>query len=190
MEVGTLRLKVGLAEMLKGGVIMDVTNAEQAKIAEDAGAVAVMALERVPSDIRRDGGVARMSPVKLTAQLSAEEVDRLFQATRDTLVEWRDRLRAEAGEGFPEKVTAFRPEMAVHGRYGKPCPSCGSRVQRIVYAENETNYCPRCQTGGKLLADRSLSRLLKEDWPRTVDELEHRQAARSAGLMPSNPMSL
>lgn len=123
---------------------------------------------------------AGMSPVRLTAQLTDEEVERLFKATVDTLVEWRDRLREEAGEAFPEGVTAFREEMAVHGRYGKPCPRCGSKVQRIVYAENETNYCPKCQTGGKLLADRSLSRLLKEDWPKTVDELENLKAEHRA----------
>jgi len=123
---------------------------------------------------------AGMSPVKLTSQLTDEEVERLHRATVDTLSEWRDRLRAEAGEGFPEKVTAFREGMAVHGRFGQPCPGCGSKVQRIVYAEGETNYCPRCQTGGKLLSDRSLSRLLKDDWPRTMDELENRQAARGA----------
>ncbi|HYV49913.1 MAG TPA: DNA-formamidopyrimidine glycosylase family protein [Myxococcaceae bacterium] len=123
---------------------------------------------------------AGMSPVKLTAQLTDEEVERLFRATVDTLIEWRDRLREEAGEEFPEGVTAFREEMAVHGRYGKPCPRCGAKVQRIVYAENETNYCPRCQTGGKLLADRSLSRLLKEDWPKTVDELENLKAEHRA----------
>ncbi len=118
---------------------------------------------------------ARLSPVKLTAQLSAEETARLFEATRRTLTEWTDRLRQETGEGFPEKVTAFREGMAVHGRFGKPCPVCGSRIQRIVHAENETNYCPRCQTGGKLLADRALSRLLKSDWPRTAEELEERR---------------
>jgi formamidopyrimidine-DNA glycosylase len=123
---------------------------------------------------------AGMSPVKLTAQLTDEEVERLFKATVDTLVEWRDRLREESGEEFPEGVTAFREEMAVHGRYGKPCPRCGAKVQRIVYAENETNYCPKCQTGGKLLADRSLSRLLKEDWPKTVDELESLKAEHRA----------
>jgi len=123
---------------------------------------------------------AGMSPVKLTGQLTDGEVERLFRATVDTLVEWRDRLREEAGEAFPEGVTAFREEMAVHGRYGKPCPRCGAKVQRIVYAENETNYCPKCQTGGKLLADRSLSRLLKEDWPKTVDELENLKAEHRA----------
>jgi formamidopyrimidine-DNA glycosylase len=115
---------------------------------------------------------ARLSPVKRTTKMTDEEVGRLFDATRRTLAEWTDRLRKEVGEGFPEKVTAFREGMAVHGRYGKPCPTCGSPVQRIVYAENETNYCARCQTGGKLLADRALSRLLHEDWPRTLEELE------------------
>jgi formamidopyrimidine-DNA glycosylase len=115
---------------------------------------------------------ARLSPVKLTRSLTQSEVDRLYAATRETLQEWTERLRAQVGEGFPEKVTAFRPEMAVHGRYGKPCPVCGSTVQRIVHAENEANYCPTCQTEGRLLADRSLSRLLREDWPRSLEELE------------------
>jgi formamidopyrimidine-DNA glycosylase len=114
---------------------------------------------------------ARLSPLKLTRALSEEEARRLWQATRATLASWTDILRAEAGEGFPQKVTAFREGMAVHGRFGKPCPVCEAPVQRIVYAENECNYCARCQTGGKLLADRSLSRLLKDDWPKTVDEL-------------------
>ena len=114
---------------------------------------------------------ARLSPIALTQTLRPEEWERLFTATRDTLKLWIDRLRSEAG-GFPEKVTAFREEMAVHGRYGKPCPRCGEKIQRIRYADNETNYCARCQTGGKLLADRSLSRLLRADWPRTMDELE------------------
>jgi formamidopyrimidine-DNA glycosylase len=120
---------------------------------------------------------ARLSPVKQTRQLTGDEIDRLWSATRETLLEWIERLRAEAGDGFPEGVTAFRPGMAVHGRYGKPCPVCGTPVQRIVYAENETNYCPRCQTGGKLLADRSLSRLMRGDWPRTLEELEERRRA-------------
>lgn len=114
---------------------------------------------------------AKMSPVKLTGRLTDEEIARLFDATRTVLVEWTDRLRAEAGDQFPEKVTAFRPEMAVHGKYGQPCPVCGTPVQRIRYADNETNYCARCQTEGKLLADRGLSRLLKQDWPRSIDEL-------------------
>jgi formamidopyrimidine-DNA glycosylase len=115
---------------------------------------------------------ARLSPVKRTSQLAGEETARLFEATQRTLKLWTDRLREESGATFPEKVTAFREGMAVHGRYGKPCPDCGAPVQRIVYAENETNYCARCQTGGKLLADRALSRLLHEDWPRTLEELE------------------
>jgi formamidopyrimidine-DNA glycosylase len=101
----------------------------------------------------------------------AAEIERLFAATREVLHEWIERLRDEAGDRFPEKVTAFRAEMAVHGRFGKPCPVCGAPVQRIRYADNETNYCPRCQTGGKMLADRSLSRLLKDDWPRRLDEI-------------------
>jgi formamidopyrimidine-DNA glycosylase len=117
---------------------------------------------------------ARLSPVRLTGQLSDEEVARLHAATRETLVDWTERLRRETGAGFPEKVTAFRDGMAVHGRYRQPCPSCGAPVQRIRYAENETNYCARCQTGGTLLADRSLSRLLKSDWPRRLEELEDR----------------
>ena len=118
---------------------------------------------------------ARLSPVKLTHALDDGEIRRLYEATRVVLAEWIARLRHDAGEGFPEGVTAFRPDMAVHGRYGKPCPDCGSPVQRIVYAENETNYCARCQTGGRMLADRSLSRLLHSDWPRTLAEWEERR---------------
>jgi formamidopyrimidine-DNA glycosylase len=114
---------------------------------------------------------ARLSPVQMTTNLDPEELTRLYHATREVLVEWIERLRAETGTGFPEKVTAFRPEMAVHGRYNQPCPVCRTPVQRIVHAENETNYCARCQTGGKLLADRALSRLLKGDWPKSIDEL-------------------
>ena len=116
---------------------------------------------------------ARLSPVALTGRLDAEEVDRLFEATRAVLSEWTDRLRAECAGAFPAKVTAFRDGMAVHGRYGKPCPDCGSPVQRIRYASNETNYCARCQTGGRLLADRALSRLLRSDWPRSLEELSN-----------------
>ena len=115
---------------------------------------------------------ARLSPLALTARLSEEELDRLYTATQGTLTEWIERLRRETGDGFPEKVTAFRDGMAVHGRYKQPCPDCGALVQRIVYAEHETNYCARCQTRGRLLADRALSRLLKRDWPRTLEELE------------------
>jgi formamidopyrimidine-DNA glycosylase len=120
---------------------------------------------------------ARLSPVMLTQRLSTEETVRLFEAVREMMNVWLERLRAEAGDEFPENVTAFRPEMAVHGKFGKPCPVCGTTVQRIRYAGNETNYCPRCQTGGKLLADRALSLLLKRDWPKTVEELEEMRAA-------------
>lgn len=114
---------------------------------------------------------AHLSPVQMSTNLSDDEVETLFAATRSVLAEWIDRLRNDAGDRFPEKVTAFRPEMAVHGKYNEPCPVCGTKVQRIVYAENETNYCARCQTGGKLLADRAMSRLLHGDWPRSIDEL-------------------
>ncbi|HEU4620329.1 MAG TPA: DNA-formamidopyrimidine glycosylase family protein [Gammaproteobacteria bacterium] len=117
---------------------------------------------------------AGLSPVALTSRVSQEEWARLHAAVRDTLDEWTERLREQSKGRFPEKVTAFRPEMRVHGRYGKPCPVCGTAVQRIRFATNETNYCPRCQTGGRLLADRALSRLLKKDWPRSIDELEQR----------------
>ena len=121
---------------------------------------------------------ARLSPIRLTKQMTDAEIERLYQAIKESLNDWVERLRKERGEGFPEKVTAFRPDMAVHGKYGKPCPVCGSPVQRIVHAENETNYCAKCQTGGKLLADRSLSRLLKADWPRTLEELEEIKKTR------------
>jgi formamidopyrimidine-DNA glycosylase len=115
---------------------------------------------------------AQLSPVKLTQSLTDDEIERLFDAVRDVLRDWTARLQRETGDAFPEKVTAFRPGMAVHGRYGKPCPRCGAPVQRIVYARNEANYCAACQTGGRLLADRALSRLLREDWPKTLEELE------------------
>jgi formamidopyrimidine-DNA glycosylase len=119
---------------------------------------------------------ARLSPVKLTQRMQAEEIQRLYDALRRTLQQWTQRLREEAGDKFPEKVTAFRHGMAAHGRYGQPCPVCGTKIQRIRYASNETNYCPHCQTEGKLLADRALSRLLREDWPRSLDEMEERLA--------------
>jgi formamidopyrimidine-DNA glycosylase len=125
---------------------------------------------------------ARLSPAKLTKKMTGEEIGRLHSATRETLENWSGRLVAGAQKAFPEKVTAFREGMAVHGRYGKPCPDCGTPVQRIVYAENESNYCPRCQTGGKLLADRALSQLLKGDWPRTLEELEERKGKGSHPL--------
>ncbi len=115
---------------------------------------------------------ARMSPLLLTSRLADEQIVQLFEATKATLIEWTNRLREEVGDGFPEKVTAFREGMAVHGRYKLPCPVCGSPVQRIRYADNETNYCARCQTNGRLLADRAMSRLLKQDWPRSIDEVE------------------
>ena len=140
-------------------------------------------LKRALSDPRIFGGIgnaysdeilhaAQLSPVTWTSRLSDTEITRLFQATQATLSSWIERLRADTGEGFPEKVTAFREGMAAHGRFGQPCPVCGTKIQRIIYAENETNYCPRCQTGGKLLADRSLSRLLKNDWPKTDEQWE------------------
>ncbi len=140
-------------------------------------------LKRVLTDPRRFAGIgnafsdeilhaARLSPVRRTDHLDDAQVERLHLATQQVLRTWIDRLRHETGEGFPTKVTAFREGFAVHGRFGQPCPDCGTEVQRIRYADNETNYCPRCQTDGKLLADRSLSRLLKDDWPRTVDALE------------------
>jgi len=121
---------------------------------------------------------ARLSPIRLTKQMTEKEIETLYHAIRESLNSWIDRLRKERNGRFPEKVTAFRSDMAVHGKYRKPCPVCGSRVQRIVHAENETNYCAKCQTGGKLLADRSLSRLLKDDWPRTLEELEEFRRAR------------
>ena len=124
---------------------------------------------------------ARLSPLALSARLTDEEVTRLHTAAVEILAEWTDRLREDTGEAFPEKVTAFRKEMAVHGKFGRPCPVCGSPVQRIVYASNETNYCPTCQTGGKLLADRSLSRILKNDWPRNLDELEELHRGPGSG---------
>jgi formamidopyrimidine-DNA glycosylase len=125
---------------------------------------------------------ARLSPVRMTRQLSEEESARLFEAAKATLADWIERLRREADGAFPEGVTAFRPEMAVHGRYGRPCPDCGAPVQRIVHAENETNYCARCQTAGRLLADRALSRLLRRDWPRTIEEMEERRPAGATAV--------
>jgi formamidopyrimidine-DNA glycosylase len=117
---------------------------------------------------------AKLSPLQLTSRLSAREVERLFEVTREVLRDWKQRLIAETGDEFPEKVTAFRDGMAAHGRFGKPCPACGTAIQRVKYASNEANYCPTCQTGGRLLADRGLSRLLKDDWPRTLEEMERR----------------
>ena len=130
---------------------------------------------------------ARLSPFKQTERLSDDEMARLLEATRATLLAWTEQLRAEAGDDFPERVTAFRPGMAVHGRYREPCPVCGAPVQRIAYAENEANYCARCQTDGKLLADRALSRLLRGDWPRTLEELELRKAGLRRTGAPGRP---
>ncbi len=127
---------------------------------------------------------AKMSPFRMTSALSDDELARLHAACKRTLSAWTARFRAEIGDGFPDKVTAFRPEMAVHGKYGQPCPVCGAPVQRIVYADNEANYCATCQTDGKLLADRSLSRLLKEDWPKSLEELEERKAQRVVAQVP------
>lgn len=121
---------------------------------------------------------AQLSPVTLTSRLSREAITRLYESTRVVLTEFVERMRKEIGEGFPKKVTAFRPDMAVHGKYGEPCPRCGQKVQRIVFGKHETNYCPTCQTGGKLLADRALSRLLRSDWPKTPTELEERMAQK------------
>jgi formamidopyrimidine-DNA glycosylase len=128
---------------------------------------------------------AKLSPVKLTQKMTAAEIETLFRATRAILEEWTVRLRKELGDGFPEKVTAFRPEMAVHGRYKLPCPVCGSPVQRIVHAENESNYCATCQTGGKLLADRALSKLLHGDWPRSLEEMDEKKAEAKKQLGPA-----
>ncbi len=136
---------------------------------------------------------AHLSPFRMTTAMSDDEIAALHQACTSTLEAWTERTRQEVGTGdnaFPDKVTAFRPEMAVHGKYGKPCPACGTPIQRIVYADNEANYCPTCQTEGKLLADRSLSRLLKEDWPRTLEELEERKASRGVTApAPAKPVA-
>jgi formamidopyrimidine-DNA glycosylase len=170
----------GLASLDPGGI--DVLSATSAQFRERLTA-ANHTLKRALTDPRLFSGIgnaysdeilhrAELSPILLTQKMTADQIEHLRLAMKATLVEWTDRLRAEAGAKFPENVTAFREEMAVHGRYGMPCPRCGAKVQRIRYASNETNYCAVCQTGGKLLADRALSRLLREDWPRTLDELE------------------
>jgi formamidopyrimidine-DNA glycosylase len=169
-----------LAAFERGG--LDPLTCSAAEFAERAGSEN-HTIKRTLTDQRMFNGIgnaysdeilhrARLSPVKLTSRLSDDEYGRLRDATRAVLLEWVARLRAQAGGDFPEKVTAFRPEMAVHGKYGQPCPACGTAVQRIRYADNETNYCPRCQTEGRLLADRGLSRLLREDWPKSIEALE------------------
>jgi formamidopyrimidine-DNA glycosylase len=179
-----------LATFDRGGIdVMDVSLADFAVALRRENHT----LKRTLTDPRLFSGIgnaysdeilhrARLSPVRLTSQMKDDEIERLLRAVREILTEWTDRLRRDAGDEFPEKVTAFRPEMAVHGKYGKPCPVCGSPVQRIVHAENETNYCARCQTGGKLLADRALSRLLRADWPKTLEELDEHLSARTSRL--------
>ena len=176
--------QAGLAEFARGGVEpleASLDEFREALVRENH------TLKRSLTDPRLFSGIgnaysdeilhrAGLSPLKWTSRLGDEETTRLYEAMQSVLREWVDRLTEQAGENFPEKVTAFHPEMAVHGKYGQPCPVCGATVARIRYAENEANYCPACQTGGKLLADRALSRLLKGDWPRTVQELEERQA--------------
>ena len=172
--------EVGLRELDPGG--LEILTADFDSFASRLTS-ANHTLKRALTDPRLFSGIgnaysdeilhrAQLSPVTLTQRLNKDEIARLHEITRGVLIEWTDRLRGQAQGGFPENVTAFREEMAVHGKYGKPCPRCGTKVQRIRYASNETNYCPKCQTGGKLLADRSLSRLMKQDWPRTLEELE------------------
>ncbi len=169
-----------LREFDRGG--LEVLEADQAAFTQRLTSES-HTLKRALTDPRLFSGIgnaysdeilhrARLSPLALTGRLTAAEIATLYQATRATLQDWIDRLSRETGDAFPEKVSAFREGMAVHGRYGKACPDCGSPVQRIRYADNETNYCARCQTGGRLLADRALSRLLKKDWPRSIDEVE------------------
>jgi formamidopyrimidine-DNA glycosylase len=170
----------GLRAMDPGGVEIFSSDLDQFRAALSAEN---RTLKRALTDPRLISGVgnaysdeilhaAQLSPITLTSKLTPEEWQRLFDCTRSVLTLWMDRLLAEAGKSFPEKVTAFRPQMAVHGRFNLPCPRCGEKIQRIRYADNETDYCAKCQTGGKVLADRSLSRLLGSDWPRTLDELE------------------
>ena len=179
----------GLRELDPGG--LELFSAEKNRVKNKGATLEVFAaalqsrnhtLKRALTDPRLFSGIgnaysdeilfaAKLSPIKLTQKLTAEEIERLYSATKASLAAWVDRLREETGDAFPEGVTAFREGMAVHGRYKQPCPRCGAKVQRIRYASNETNYCPVCQTGGKLLADRALSRILKDDWPRTAEEL-------------------
>jgi len=177
-----VRGEVALAQHNPGG--LEVVEATEAQFGESL-LRENHTLKRALTDPRLFSGIgnaysdeilhrAALSPLAWTQRLVDMDIKKLFEATRQILIDWTQRLREEAGEGFPEKVTAFRKGMAVHGRFGKPCPVCGTAVQRIRYADNETNYCPRCQTQGKVLADRSLSRLLKDDWPRSIEELEER----------------
>ncbi len=181
-----VRGKDGLAAFERGGVnVLDSTAEEFAEALRRENRTLKRALTD-PSIVDGVGNAysdeilhrAKLSPFKLTQSLTGAEIGALHQASVTVMNEWIERFRAEVGQGFPEKVTAFRPEMAVHGKYRQPCPVCGAPVQRIVYAQNEANYCPGCQTGGKILRDRALSRLLREDWPRTLEELEQRTAQK------------
>ncbi|HTR55806.1 MAG TPA: DNA-formamidopyrimidine glycosylase family protein [Kofleriaceae bacterium] len=177
-----------LAELDRGG--LDVLGATTAQFAERLRSERHTVKRALTDPTLFDGignaysdeilHAAKLSPFRVTTAMTDDEIARLHRSCKDQLALWVDRLRKEVGDGFPDKVTAFRPEMAVHGKYGQPCPVCGTKVQRIVYADNEANYCPTCQTEGRLLADRSLSRLLKEDWPRTLEELEERKRASRA----------
>ena len=176
--------RAGLAEFDRGG--LDVYTATPKQFAERLRSERHTVKRALTDPTLFDGignaysdeilHAAKLSPFRMTTALEDDEVARLHKAAKAQLLLWTKRLRDEVGDGFPDKVTAFRPEMAVHGKYGEPCPVCGTKVQRIVYADNEANYCPTCQTEGRLLADRSLSRLLKEDWPKTLEELEERRA--------------
>jgi formamidopyrimidine-DNA glycosylase len=178
-----VRGRAALAEHDRGGLEVAAASAAEFRAALTRGNHTLKRALTDPSLLSGIGNAysdeilhrARLSPVTLTSKLTEEEYARLHAATLAVLAEWTARLRAQTNGEFPSKVTAFHDEMAVHGRYGQPCPVCGTKVQRIRYADNETNYCPRCQTGGRLLADRSLSRLLKKDWPRSIDELERMQ---------------
>lgn len=186
-SIHMVRGEEGLTALDPGGLeVLDATEAEFAAVLQSANHT----LKRALTDPRLLSGIgnaysdeilhrAQLSPVTLTSRLSSTEIARLFAATKEVLIEWIALLRADANGGFPEKVTAFREEMAVHGRFGKPCPRCGEKIQRIRFADNETNYCAACQTGGKLLADRGLSRLMKSDWPKTLVELENLKRSRS-----------
>ena len=178
--------RAGLAEFDRGG--LDVLGASGAAFAERLRSERHTVKRALTDPTLFDGignaysdeilHAAKLSPFRMTSAMTDAEVAQLHAACKQQLVLWTDRLRADVGDGFPDKVTAFRPDMAVHGKYGAPCPVCGTKVQRIVYADNEANYCPTCQTEGKLLADRSLSRLLKEDWPKTLEELEERKRTK------------